>query len=495
MDGCSLVSIITARRASAQLAVFRLSVPVLLRISRALQRQQQPTPYWLCFHISVNNKLVVARPDCHFGPINYRTKNYPSIRLVTNTNHSQKYQKMEQLFNYKFLSQEQLKRLDNYKYAAIDTSPLSKYVMHPFWNFVVEFVPLSVPPNILTLAGFSCTLLNAFLLCYYDYYFFASSDDMRSLYKPIPSLVWLICAINLFLAHTLDGIDGKQARRTKATGPLGELMDHGVDSWTAIFVPMYVYSFFGSADYSFGPHRMFFVLWSVFLTFYVTHWEKYNTGVLYLPWSYDISQLFLFGCSLLTYWSSYKVWKTTFPLTDWPCSQVFELILYVSIFITLPMPIYNVYMTCKSGKSKFTTFKEVIRPLVPFTLLFLVSVLWAYYSRTDVLAQDPRLYFFTVGIIFSNISCRLIISQMSSTECELINGFALTFSLVALPSLLLPSMAAIELLSLRLLAFCLTIGHIYYAVSVVQQMCDHFKINCLSLTKRTAIGSSKQQYH
>lgn len=78
---------------------------------------------------------------------------------------------------------------------------------------------------------------------------------------------------------------------------------------------------------------------------------------------------------------------------------------------------------------------------------------------------------------------------MSSTKCELINGLAITFSLVALSSLLLPFMASIELLALRLLALILTIGHIHYAVSVVQQMCDHFKINCLSLTKCEAESS------
>lgn len=233
------------------------------------------------------------------------------------------------VFNYRYLSQEQLRRLDTYKYAAIDTSPLSQYVMHPFWNFVVEFVPTSVAPNVLTLAGFACTMMIAFLLSYYDYHFYASSDDMRSSgIQPVPSIVWLICAINLFLAHTLDGIDGKQARRTKATGPLGELMDHGVDSWTALFVPMYIYSLFGSADFSFGPHRMLLIFWAVFLTFYVTHWEKYITGVLYLPWSYDVSQIFLFGCSLATYWSSYKIWKSTFPLTSLPYSHAFEIILY-----------------------------------------------------------------------------------------------------------------------------------------------------------------------
>lgn len=80
--------------------------------------------------------------------------------------------------------------------------------------------------------------------------------------------------------------------------------------------------------------------------------------------------------------------------------------------------------------------------------------------------------------------CRLIISQMSSTRCELINGFSVIFLLVALSTLLLPFMARMELVALRLLALTLTIAHVHYAVSVVQQMCDHFKINCLSLGKR-----------
>lgn len=32
------------------------------------------------------------------------------------------------------------------------------------------------------------------------------------------------------------------------------------------------------------------VLLSVQLVFIVTHWEKYNTGILYLSWGYDASQ-------------------------------------------------------------------------------------------------------------------------------------------------------------------------------------------------------------
>lgn len=33
--------------------------------------------------------------------------------------------------------------------------------------------------------------------------------------------------IGLFIYQSLDAIDGKQARRTQQSGPLGELFDHG----------------------------------------------------------------------------------------------------------------------------------------------------------------------------------------------------------------------------------------------------------------------------
>lgn len=94
-----------------------------------------------------------------------------------------------------------------------------------------------------------------------------------------------------FFKFCADGIDGKQARRTHTSGPVGELFDHGLDSWTTIFIPTLLYSIFGRSPPSIPPYRMFYICWHVFINFYLSHWEKYNTGVLFLPWSYDISML------------------------------------------------------------------------------------------------------------------------------------------------------------------------------------------------------------
>jgi len=94
------------------------------------------------------------------------------------------------------------------------------------------------------------------------------------------------------LKKKIDGLDGKQARRTSTSGPLGELFDHGLDSWTTVFIPTALYSIFGRDDpNTIQPIRMYYICIMVFINFYLAHWEKYNTGVLYLPWSYDFSMV------------------------------------------------------------------------------------------------------------------------------------------------------------------------------------------------------------
>ncbi|CAG9131614.1 unnamed protein product [Plutella xylostella] len=200
------------------------------------------------------------------------------------------------MFDYKYLTREHLEGFDNYKYMAIDTSPLSVYVMHPFWNKVVELVPRWVAPNVLTFAGFLLTVANFLLLSHYDYDYTAASAVNATaavvnggVRNVIPGWLWPVLAVFLFLAYTLDGIDGKQARRTQTSGPLGEMFDHGLDSYSVFFIPACLYSIFGKGDFSAPPIRMYYIIWNILVSFYFSHWEKYNTGVLYLPWGYDFS--------------------------------------------------------------------------------------------------------------------------------------------------------------------------------------------------------------
>lgn len=84
-------------------------------------------------------------------------------------------------------------------------------------------------------------------------------------------------------------------------------------------------------------------MWMVFFNFYISHWEKYNTGVLYLPWGYDFS---MWGSTLLyltTWLGTYEIWKRSLPFGIAP-GLAMEFILHISCLSSLPMVVYNVYM-------------------------------------------------------------------------------------------------------------------------------------------------------
>ncbi|CAB4068545.1 EPT1 [Lepeophtheirus salmonis] len=335
-----------------------------------------------------------------------------------------------------YLNEEALKGFQSYKYNSVDTSPLSNYVMHPFWNWVVDkLCPKWIAPNLLTLSGFICCVAHYLVLSYYDYDFANPLDIAR--------WAWLAASILLFLSHTLDGIDGKQARRTGTSGPLGELFDHGLDSWSTTFITTSLYALFGNDPISsISTARMYFALWAVFLNFQISHFEKYNTGIMYLPWGYDVSM------------------RSSFILEV-------------------------------DGTGKNRPFKEAIRPLVSFFTAFIVCVSWITFFFPTALNEDPRCFYYMTGVLYSNIACRLIVAQMSNTRVELINALIIpTFVSLILVSLL-PQKGHIPLL--YLLTILLTVAHIHYGVCVVRQLCEYFDIQCFKIKNRSDTDDQQRQ--
>lgn len=65
-------------------------------------------------------------------------------------------------------------------------------------------------------------MANFFMLAYYDWDYRTTSNELGIERSPIPALLWLVCGVLHLTAHTLDGIDGKQARRTGSSTPLGK---------------------------------------------------------------------------------------------------------------------------------------------------------------------------------------------------------------------------------------------------------------------------------
>ena len=387
--------------------------------------------------------------------------------------------KMLKKLYHSYLGQEVLEGFDQYKYNCKDTSPLSKYVMHPFWNWTVLFCPTWVAPNLLTLVGFICCIFHYLVPACYDYDFTASNKNSK---YPIPQWSWAVVSFLLFTSHTLDGIDGKQARRTGTSSPLGELFDHGCDAWAAVFITSTFYSTFGRNDdgLSISVWRMYFVLWNVFFCFHLSHWEKYNTGVMYLPWGYDLSMVGGTILYLLTSIFGYQAWKKT--IFGLPPGPIMEFCLYLgSMGLAVPVAVRNTYRSYRDGTGKMRPFLEAIRPLVSFLVAFTLFMIWATYSPNKILEEDPRLFFYLSGTLCANLSCRLIVSQMSSTRCELINILLYPLAFAVAICLFIPGGSTSELTILYILAVSFTVFHLHYGICVVSEMSTHLRIDPLRI--------------
>ena len=114
----------------------------------------------------------------------------------------------------RYFSRIQFINLTQWKYSCEDNTITTEYLT-PFWNSLLCYVPTWVSPNVITLLGLVHIIIALWIA--------------ENIYSPI--FIPIICFL-LFMSLTLDALDGKQARRMNRSSPLGELLDHVVDSFS-----------------------------------------------------------------------------------------------------------------------------------------------------------------------------------------------------------------------------------------------------------------------
>ncbi|NXX33269.1 CHPT1 Cholinephosphotransferase, partial [Nicator chloris] len=164
------------------------------------------------------------------------------------------------------LSPAQLKRLEQHRYSAAGCSVLEPW-LQPYWGWLVEQVPRGLAPNAITMGGLLLNCLTALPLI----------ACCPSATEQAPFWAYILGAVGLFIYQSLDAIDGKQARRTNSSSPLGELFDHGCDSISTVFVVL------GSCiaiRLGTNPDWLFFCCFVGLFMFYSAHWQTYVSGIL-----------------------------------------------------------------------------------------------------------------------------------------------------------------------------------------------------------------------
>ncbi|XP_052124781.1 choline/ethanolaminephosphotransferase 1 isoform X2 [Frankliniella occidentalis] len=236
-------------------------------------------------------------------------------------------------YKEKILSDGQLKRLSEHKYNSESQSLLDAW-LQPWWNWLVRQVPIWLAPNLITLSGLIINIVTTLILIYY-------SPDAKS---DAPRWAFFLCGVGLFAYQSLDAIDGKQARRTGTSSPLGELFDHGCDSISTVFVAI---SACIAVQLGYYPTWMFFQCFCAMTLFYCAHWQTYVSGTLRFG-KLDVTeaQITIMFIHLISTIFGPSIWMAKIPPLEY-----FELRYVIGMFTILgaTLNLYNMFLVIISG--------------------------------------------------------------------------------------------------------------------------------------------------
>lgn len=98
-----------------------------------------------------------------------------------------------------------------------------------------------------------------------------------------------------------------------------------------------------------------------------------------------------------------------------------------------------------------------------------------------IMATRELHYKIAVRYFLFFLQCRLIISQMSGMPAELFNLLLIPLAVAVGSALLLPRY---ELMTLYIYSAIILVAHLHYAICIVEELCEHFRIYAFSLAKR-----------
>jgi ethanolaminephosphotransferase len=123
------------------------------------------------------------------------------------------------------LTERDIEQIKTHSYKTTGYSWLDNK-LNPFWEKCSDNLPYALSPNMVTLIGMLAQLTGIFIIMIWDPTLSIELSKCTNYYY-----IFII-----FVGQTMDAIDGKHARKTKRTSPLGQLMDHGCDAFSNSFI-------------------------------------------------------------------------------------------------------------------------------------------------------------------------------------------------------------------------------------------------------------------
>ncbi|TMW63199.1 hypothetical protein Poli38472_002140 [Pythium oligandrum] len=314
---------------------------------------------------------------------------------------------------YRYLTPEGAKHILQYKYSGSDASLLYNYVISPLAQWLVDHViPESLAPNTITISGLSLVIFAHVCMLWYS----------PNMVEEAPRWVYATAGISLILYQVLDVADGKQARKTGNSSPLGLLFDHGCDALNVLVSACT----FASTIMTGPTYWSLLILLAPAMVFFMATWEEYYTGTLALPIINGPNEglAIMYSCYLATAIIGPQFWLESNILV--PSLRNNEAFVLMTFIAAVGQSFVSAFIAMTSLKSGVRGRVSAILGLLPFVALLGLSALWVFWSPSDIFVDHPRLIMWTFGLIFAKMVMHIMLAHMCEEPYWLLRK---TFSL------------------------------------------------------------------
>ena len=322
------------------------------------------------------------------------------------------------------LTQEKLENMKQFKYKYVNNSLTYNYLISPLLNKLVNCLPKNLAPNLITIFSLISNII-AFIV--------SVTDGGFDFSQPIKKSTCYVIGITQFLYIILDGIDGKQARRTGNSTPFGMLMDHGCDIFTDIFTSFNMTKLLIVGNEGFFSYSVFLGL---LMGFFMMTYEDYKIGEMVFPIINGVDEgnlsVVLIGifCGIFG-----QDWILFIPIQKFEfltIGKIFALVIVIGGIGTM----FNLYIHTFQKKGCLENFKNLLDNMSFYNSL-IIPIIYSYFKE-EFWLNAKWVVILNSCLLFARVTIdlQIKIATIDSFKCSLV--FIIT-NIALMVSLFIPN--------------------------------------------------------
>uniref|UniRef100_A0A061QV84 Ethanolaminephosphotransferase n=2 Tax=Tetraselmis sp. GSL018 TaxID=582737 RepID=A0A061QV84_9CHLO len=379
------------------------------------------------------------------------------------------------------LSLRALEGLKHYQYKPGGYTWLDE-LHQPLWKWITDSLPLWLAPNLITLSGLLALVSS----------YFANAVFIPTLSEQAPWWVYFFSGASLVLYTNLDCIDGKQARRTGTSSPLGQLFDHGVDALAVHLVLLNLLCTFGAGTTWMTPT----LLVSIKVPWLLAQWEEYHTGLMLygngwwgvLEINYGVAAMHFLSAALTpSFWRLKPLGYLGLDLGFGSAEElrgIVLMIIAVGAGIQTAEQLIRVLRGTNDCPQEERGHKDLstagkLTQVLEKAAMGAAALAWLYASPP----RSARAVLSTFGVVYAWEATNLITAHMTKEPVLTTWWPAATMALAS-------ANAVAGAVDPALVAFAVNgaviVAYLHHVVSLVGEICAALNINCLTIRPKRA---------